>query len=57
MKIADKWVVLLGGRQDWVRANERNLFTGEQYAQDEKSRPSPAAPAWSTWPTTAWRRS
>ena len=35
MKIADKWVVLLGGRQDWVRANERNLFTGEQYAQDE----------------------
>ena len=38
MKIADKWVVLLGGRQDWVRANERNLFTGEQYAQDEKSK-------------------
>ena len=35
MKIADKWVVLLGGRQDWVRANEHNLFTGEQYAQDE----------------------
>ena len=29
MKIADKWVVLLGG-QDWVRANEHNLFTGEQ---------------------------
>ena len=57
MKIADKWVVLLGGRQDWVRANEHNLFTGEQYAQDRRPRPSPAAPAWSTWPTTAWRRS
>ena len=38
MKIADKWVVLLGGRQDWVRANEHNLFTGEQYAQDEKTK-------------------
>ncbi len=37
MKIADKWVVLLGGRQDWVTANERNLFTDERYADDEKS--------------------
>ena len=49
MKIADKWVVLLGGRQDWVRANERNLFTGEQYAQDEE--PTAAPDNWSTWPT------
>ncbi|MFC7287119.1 TonB-dependent siderophore receptor [Herminiimonas glaciei] len=37
MKIEDKWVVLLGGRQDWVRASESNVFTGEQYADNEKS--------------------
>ncbi|KAG1450703.1 hypothetical protein G6F57_016344 [Rhizopus arrhizus] len=37
MKIVDKWVVLLGGRQDWVTGNEHNLFTQEQYADNEKS--------------------
>ena len=37
MKIADKWVVLLGGRHDWVSANERNFFTGEKIADNEKS--------------------
>ena len=56
MKIADKWVVLLGGRQDWVRANEHNLFTGEQYAQDEDQAFTGRA-GLVYWPTTAWRRS
>ncbi|WP_315141036.1 TonB-dependent siderophore receptor [Achromobacter marplatensis] len=37
MKIVDKWVVLLGGRQDWVTGNEHNLFTQERYADNEKS--------------------
>lgn len=27
MKIADRWVVVLGGRQDWVRSAERNLVS------------------------------
>ncbi len=37
VKIADKWVVLLGGRHDWVTVNERNFFTGEKIADNEKS--------------------
>lgn len=37
IKIADKWVVLLGGRHDWVTLNERNFFTGEKLADNEKS--------------------
>lgn len=37
MKIADKWVVLLGGRQDYVRYDEENFFTGEKNADNEKS--------------------
>ncbi|WP_419342139.1 TonB-dependent siderophore receptor [Achromobacter sp. PD1] len=38
IKIADKWVVLLGGRQDWVTVDERNFFTDEKYADGEKSK-------------------
>lgn len=37
MKIADKWVVLLGGRQDYVRYDERSFFTGEKTIDNEKS--------------------
>ena len=37
MKIADKWVVLLGGRQDYVRYDERNFFTGQKTVDNEKS--------------------
>ncbi|MGE7084175.1 TonB-dependent siderophore receptor [Achromobacter xylosoxidans] len=37
VKIADKWVLLLGGRHDWVTVNERNFFTGEKIADNEKS--------------------
>lgn len=38
MKIADKWVVLLGGRQDYVRYSEKSFFTGEKTIDDEKSK-------------------
>lgn len=37
MKIAEKFVVLLGGRQDWVRYSDRSLFTGLTGANNEKS--------------------
>jgi iron complex outermembrane recepter protein len=37
MKIADKWVVLLGGRQDYVRYDESAFFTGEKTVDNEKS--------------------
>ena len=37
MKIAEKWVVLLGGRYDTVREDGKALFTGEKWADDEKS--------------------
>lgn len=37
MKIAGKWVVMLGGRQDRVRYDERNFFTGEKNVDNEKS--------------------
>lgn len=36
MKIADKWVVLLGGRYDHARTNQSNLFTGEKSIDNEK---------------------
>ena len=36
MKIADKWVVLAGGRYDAVRYNESAFFTGEKIADNEK---------------------
>jgi iron complex outermembrane receptor protein len=38
MKIADKWVVLLGGRQDYVRYSEKSFFTGVKTIDDEKSK-------------------
>ncbi len=38
MKIADRWVVLLGGRQDWVRFDASNFFTDEKLADNEKSK-------------------
>lgn len=38
MKIADRWVVLLGGRQDWVRFDSGNFFTGEKTADNEKNK-------------------
>ncbi|MCH3719291.1 TonB-dependent receptor, partial [Campylobacter lari] len=38
MKIADKWVVLLGGRYDHVRDNQSNLYTGETSIDNEKSK-------------------
>lgn len=37
MKINDKWVVLLGGRHDSVRYNEKAYFSGEKIADNEKS--------------------
>lgn len=37
MKIAHKWVVMLGGRQDHVRYDERNFFTGEKNVDNEKT--------------------
>lgn len=37
MKIANKWIVLVGGRYDKVRHDERALFTDEIYADNEKS--------------------
>ena len=36
MKIADKWVVLLGGRYDHVRDNQSNLYSGEKSIDNEK---------------------
>ncbi|WP_232626000.1 TonB-dependent siderophore receptor [Achromobacter deleyi] len=38
MKIADKWVVLLGGRYDHVRQNQSNLYTGEKSIDNERSK-------------------
>ena len=38
MKIADRWVVLLGGRYDATRYNENSFFTGETTIDNEKSR-------------------
>lgn len=37
MKIAEKWVVLLGGRYDKVRYDEENFHTGDVAADNEKS--------------------
>jgi len=37
MKIASKWVVLLGGRQDYVRYNESAFFTGDKTIDNEES--------------------
>ncbi|MBV7540564.1 TonB-dependent siderophore receptor [Acidovorax sp. sic0104] len=37
MKIGEKWVVLLGGRHDRLRADEHALFTGEKWVDAEKS--------------------
>ncbi|MFN3988097.1 MAG: TonB-dependent siderophore receptor [Rhodocyclaceae bacterium] len=37
MKIADKWVALLGGRHDWTRYDERAFFTDDVTADNEKS--------------------
>ena len=37
MKIADKWVVVLGGRYDSVRYDESSFFTGAKTADNEKS--------------------
>lgn len=37
MKLADRWVLLFGGRQDWVRVDGQEYFTGVSYADDEKS--------------------
>lgn len=37
MKIAEKWVVLLGGRYDTVREDLKAYFGGEKWADDEKS--------------------
>lgn len=37
MKIDEKWVVVLGGRYDTLRYNERALFSDEIWADNEKS--------------------
>jgi iron complex outermembrane receptor protein len=37
MKIADRWVVLLGGRYDHARDSQSNLFTGEKSVDNEKN--------------------
>ncbi|ODU61519.1 MAG: TonB-dependent receptor [Comamonadaceae bacterium SCN 68-20] len=37
MKIGEKWVLLLGGRYDTLRYDERAFFTGEKWADGEKS--------------------
>lgn len=37
MKIAEKWVVLLGGRYDTVREDAQAYFSGEKWADDEKT--------------------
>ncbi|MBB1650689.1 MAG: TonB-dependent siderophore receptor [Delftia acidovorans] len=38
MKIADKWVALVGGRYDYARDNQSNLFTGEKSIDNEKNK-------------------
>ncbi|WP_084651312.1 TonB-dependent siderophore receptor [Ottowia thiooxydans] len=38
MKIADKWVVLVGGRYDHSRENQSNLYTGEKSIDNEKNK-------------------
>ena len=37
-KIAEKWVILLGGRHDQARYDDTDLTTGEKLADGEKSR-------------------
>lgn len=37
VKIADRWVVLLGGRQDYVRYDEKAFFTDDKTVDNEKS--------------------
>lgn len=38
MKIADKWVVLVGGRKDWTQYSERNFFGAPTwYIDNEKN--------------------
>ena len=37
MKIANKWVALLGGRYDWVKQDEENFHTGAISANNERS--------------------
>lgn len=37
LKIADRWIVLLGGRQDWVRYDEKEFFSRDVTADNEKS--------------------
>jgi iron complex outermembrane receptor protein len=37
MKIADRWVLLLGGRYDEVRYDESEYFTGAKIADNEKN--------------------
>jgi iron complex outermembrane receptor protein len=37
MKIADKWVVLLGGRYDRVRYDQSNLYTGAKDVDNERN--------------------
>ncbi|HVR53536.1 MAG TPA: TonB-dependent siderophore receptor [Pseudorhodoferax sp.] len=36
MKIGDRWVVLVGGRHDSVRYDERSFFTGEKFVDNER---------------------
>ncbi|GKS83152.1 TonB-dependent siderophore receptor [Acidovorax sp. SUPP1855] len=38
MKIADKWVALIGGRYDHASDNQSNLFTGEKAVDNEKNK-------------------
>ncbi len=38
IKIANRWVVLLGGRYDHARDNQSNLYTGEKSIDNETSR-------------------
>lgn len=35
--VGDRWVVSLGGRQDWITYNDRGAFTGEVLVDDERS--------------------
>lgn len=37
MKIGDRWVVVFGGRQDWVRQTSTDPFTGAVTADGERS--------------------
>ena len=37
MKIADKWVLLVGGRYDHARDSQSNLYTGEHSVDNEKN--------------------